>query len=92
MSNVTGWRTVLAWGAAVALVVAFGRFLASNIIQRSDYPLVHWSPVGAGRARGVVLRMEHTATQVKRMPGQGSSRTACALDRVDTGCASTVLR
>ncbi len=28
---------VLEWGVALALLVAFGRFLASNIILRSDY-------------------------------------------------------
>lgn len=30
-------RRVLEWGVAVALLAAFGRFLASNIILRSDY-------------------------------------------------------
>jgi hypothetical protein len=30
-------RRVLEWGAAVALLVAFGRFLASNVVLRSDY-------------------------------------------------------
>lgn len=33
----TGRRGVLEWGAAVALLVAFGRFLASNVVLRSDY-------------------------------------------------------
>jgi hypothetical protein len=30
-------RGVLEWGMALGLLVAFGRFLASNIILRSDY-------------------------------------------------------
>jgi hypothetical protein len=79
---ITSRPALLSWGVVFAVLVAFGRFLASNIAIQSD----HLSFIGGLFAIAIVAALR-VALNARHTSGSGDSR-----DRENTSSAAPPLR